>query len=104
MANREGKTTRYIILIVLLAACAVCAVCKTSGVREPADLPLDDLDAAVDVEDGIDADAGEVDDQAENQDTDGGEDEDDGGAENQEAGGGEDEDDHDQPGIDLRDM
>jgi hypothetical protein len=99
MPSHEGGRTLLLILLVLLAASTVC---KTPGVRDPPELPLDDLDAAV----GVDVDAGAM----EAGEEDGGAE--DGGAED---GGAEDggagsrdavsgEADDEQPGIDLRDM
>jgi hypothetical protein len=84
MPSHEGGKTLLLILLVLLAASAVC---KTPGVRDPPELPLDDLDAAVTVD--VDAGATEAG-------------EEDGGAESRDAVGGEADDE--QPGIDLRDM
>ena len=78
MPNCKGRRMlNSIILIVLLVACAGR---KAPALREPEDLPLDDLDAGVGAEQ---SDAGEED----------------GGSENHEPDGGKD----DEPGIDLRD-
>jgi hypothetical protein len=84
MPSHEGGKTLLLILLVLLAASAVC---KTPGVRDPPDLPLDDLDATV----AVDVDAGAME-----------AGEEDGGAEGRDAVDGEADDE--QPGIDLRDM
>jgi len=89
MPSHEGGKTLLLILLVLLAASAVC---KTPGVRDPPELPLDDLDAAaaVDVDAGV-MEAGGEDGGAEA-----------GGAGSRDAVSGEADDE--QPGIDLRDM
>jgi len=89
MPSHEGGRTLLLILLVLLAASTVC---KTPGVRDPPELPLDDLDAAV----GMDVDAGAM----EAGEEDGGAE--DGGAGSRNAVSGEADDE--QPGIDLRDM
>ena len=70
MTMRGGGRTCDIILVVL----ATGAVCKTSGVPEPTDLTLDDIDAGVVM--GGTMDGGEEDGEAENQGEYGGEDDD----------------------------
>jgi len=88
MPSHEGKA----LLLILLVLLAASTVCKTPGVRDPPELPLDDLDAAaaVDVDAGV-MEAGGEDGGAE-----------DGGAGSRDAVSGEADDE--QPGIDLRDM